>query len=82
MAERNLMKKVKLLYFANSYPWPGGQIVIFEQVYEDLSKMEEIAIKKTDRWPAMLCHEVQGYEQSIVFLPPSVLGCLTFQGSF
>ncbi len=46
MAERNLMKKVKLLYFANSYPWPGGQIVIFEQVYEDLSKMEKIAIKK------------------------------------
>jgi glycosyltransferase involved in cell wall biosynthesis len=46
MAERNSMKKVKLLYFANSYPWPGGQIVIFEQVYEDLSKTDEIDIKK------------------------------------
>ncbi len=40
------MKKVKLLYFANTYPWPGGQIVIFEQVYEDLSHMEDIRIKK------------------------------------
>lgn len=40
------MKRTKLLYFLNGYPWVGGMTVIFEQVYEDISKMDDIYIKK------------------------------------